>query len=289
MPERPGGVDVREVPWPVRLRLGHAAIQRVADGVGVDVLHIKGLTVARELRPSGTRGSDVDIIVRPSHVERLDRAMRASGWVLYSTFRSGSPFGHAQTYSHESWGYIDLHRFFPGLEASPARSFERLWSDREFIELGGWSCAVPDLTGQALILVLNDARAAGGSRSDTAVSWKNANAMRRNEIMKLVKELDAEVAFAAATGGLEQYRDRREYQIWKIASEGGSRTAEWRARVRAAPSFGAAVRLTARAPLVNVDRLTHRLGRRPTRPEVAAEFVRRIRRGVGETLRRRRR
>ena len=33
------------VPLPVRLRFGHAALQHVADGIAVDVLHIKGAAV----------------------------------------------------------------------------------------------------------------------------------------------------------------------------------------------------------------------------------------------------
>ena len=274
----------RDVPMAVRLRFGHAAVQRVADGVGADLLHIKGLAVADELRPT-SRGSDVDVLVRPTHVERLDRAMRAAGWVLYSTFRSGSPFGHAQTYTHDAWGYIDVHRFFPGLGVTPARAFDRLWRDRSTIELAGWNCAVPDVAGQALILVLNDARASAGNRRDVAAAWEDAGAERRAAVVALRDELGAEVAFAAATGGLDRYRDRREYRMWKVASEGGSRTDEWRARVGSAPDFGAAVRVAVRAPLVNVDRLTHRLGRRPTRREVAGEFIDRIRRGAGEAFR----
>ncbi len=47
--------------------------------------------------------------------------MRKRGWRLYSTFATGSPFGHAQTYTHEAWGYFDIHRFFPGIRLAPDR------------------------------------------------------------------------------------------------------------------------------------------------------------------------
>ena len=92
----------------------------------------------------------------------------------------------------------------------------------------------------------------------------------------------APVAFAAAVGRLERFRGERDYRLWKIASMGGSRTAEWWARVRAAPSIGMALRVVAHAPLVNVDRLAHRLGRTPTRGEILAEFFRRIAHAIRE-------
>jgi hypothetical protein len=92
---------------------------------------------------------------------------------------------------------------------------------------------------------------------------------------ELVSRLRAEVAFAAATGDLERYRDEREYLLWKVVSQGGPRSLEWWARIRAAPDVRSRVRLVARAPLVNVDHLAHRLGRRPTRWEIVVEFVHR--------------
>jgi len=90
------------------------------------------------------------------------------------------------------------------------------------------------------------------------------------------------VAFAAAVGELERYRGEPDYRLWNVVSEGGSRSEDWWARVRAAPSFAAAMRVVARAPLVNVDHLAHRLGRPPTRFEIVTEFFARPARAVGE-------
>lgn len=270
------------VPLPVRLRFGHAAVQHLADRLGVDLLHIKGAAADPSLRPGGYSGSDVDVLVRPSHVARLDRALRQHGWRLYSTFEYGSPFGHAQTYLHDAWGYIDIHRFFPGIRLEPGRAFERLWVDRQAVEIAGIECQVPSVPAQAVLLVLNAARSTMRTRPDVEVAWRDASEEQRARMEALVADLDAPVAFAAATGGLERYRNERDYRLWRIVSEGGSRTAEWWARVRAAPSLGGAVRVAARAPLVNVDHLAHKLGRRPSRAEIFAEFFRRPVRAVGE-------
>jgi hypothetical protein len=263
------------VPLPVRLRFGHAAVQRVADQVGVDLVHIKGASVDPSLRPGAYSGSDVDVLVRPSGVVVLDRALRAHGWQLYSTFEHGSPFGHAQTYLHPAWGYIDIHRYFPGIRLDPDHAFDVFWADRHRVEIAGVGCDVPSVTAQAVLLVLNAARSAKGARVDVVTVWHDADDARRDEMLQLVGRLHADVAFAAAAGGLERYRNDREYRLWKVVSGGGSRAAEWWARIRAAPDTRAALRIVMRAPLVNVDHLAHRLGRTPTRGDIVVEFLRR--------------
>ena len=257
-------------------------MQHLADSIGVDLLHIKGAAVDPSLRPSGYAGTDVDVMVRPDHLARLDDALRANGWILYTTFASGSPFGHAQTYLHDAWGYIDVHRFFPGIRVAPGPAFERLWNDRHRIEIAGIGCNVPDVPAQALVLILNAARAGSAARYDLAAVWRDAPDERRAGITSLVDDLDAHVAFAAAVGELEQYRGARDYRLWKVVSSGGSRSEEWWARVRAAPTLSQSLLVIARAPLVNVDHLAARLGRRPTRREVVAEFFGRPARAIGE-------
>lgn len=275
-----------EVPIPlwVRLRFGRAAVQVVADQIGVDLLHIKGDAADRSLRPAEDSGTDVDILVRPAHVAALDRALRAQGWRVYTSFVHGSPFAHAQTYLHESWGYLDLHRWFPGVRADPEVAFERMWIDRETVEFAGVGCRVPSVAAQATLLVLNAARG-GAAGEDLALSWTEATAEHRAEVMELVAALDAFVAFAAATGDLERFRGERDYLLWKVVSTDGARSEEWWARVRSARSLGAALRIVARAPLVNVPHLTIELGRAPTRREVIVEFFARPVRAMAEVWR----
>ena len=116
-----------------------------------------------------TSGTDVDILVRPADVSRLDRAIRREGWRLYSTFAYGSPFGHAQTYLHETWGYLDLHRAFPGIRLDPASAFDVLDRDGSLIDEVGIACRVPGIDAQAVLLLLNAARAGGRDNPDVAL------------------------------------------------------------------------------------------------------------------------
>jgi hypothetical protein len=274
---------VEEVPVPldVRLRFGRAAVQVVADRIGADVLHIKGDAVDPSLRPLNA-GTDVDILVRPEDVARLDRAIRGAGWRLYSTFAYGSPFGHAQTYLHDMWGYLDLHRSFPGIGLDKASAFDVLDRDGSLIDEAGIDCRVPSVEAQAILLLLNAARAGGRDNPDVARIWGRASPEERQRLLRLADELRARVALAAATGDLEQYRGAREYALWKSISGGGSRSAEWWGRVRAASSMRDALAVVAQAPRVNIERLTHDLGRAPTRGEVFREFFHRQRRAMAE-------
>ena len=271
------------VPLWVRVRFAHAVVQHLADARGLDVLHIKGEAIDPSLAAPNRHGTDADVLVRPSHVSRLLEALQAHGWEMRSAFETGSPFGHAAGMHHDQWGYADVHRIFPGVTVDPELAFDLLWRDRSKMLIGGITCPVPSLTGQLAILVLNASRS-GWGRSDLRTAWEAADPRRAANVRALVTLLGAEVAFAAATGDLDRYRDRCDYDLWRVTTRGGTRVEEWRARVKAAPDRRAALRIALRAPLVNVDHLAHQLGRRPTRREVARAFVDRARHGVRELV-----
>jgi hypothetical protein len=159
------------------------------------------------------------------------------------------------------------------------------------MELAGRPCAVPSLPAQVLVLILHAGRSpsSGHSHRDIEASWGAADPELRREIQRLLEELDAHLGFAAAMGGLDGYRERRDYELWRVASEGGTRLDEWRARIKAAPTRRAALTLVLRAPLVNVEHLAMVLSRPPTRWEILREFFARPGRAVQDEWRSRRR
>lgn len=279
------------VPLPTRLAFAHAALQVIAREAHVDVLHIKGVAVDPSIGTVVGSGSDADLLVRPSHIPRfLDRVERR-GWQHYTDFESGSPFGHAATYFHDSWGFGDLHRHFPGIGLAADEAFEQLWSARTTTPLAGVPCDVPSLDAQVLVMVLNAARS-GGATSRMALvrtAWEGASPELRDRVTALAARLQAEVAFGAGLGELRQFRGRRDYWLWKVSSQGGTRLEEWTARIWAAPTLSEALRLALRAPLVNTEHLALRIGHPPTRLEVLREFVARPYRGVVQEVGRLRR
>ena len=70
---------------------------------------------------------------------------------------------------------------------------------------------------------------------EVRLAWTQAPPEAKADVRALVGELDADVAFSVTTGNLEDYRDRPEYQLWRLYS-GGDPGANWfLAGVRASP------------------------------------------------------
>ena len=270
----------------VRLVFARAAVQVIARRAGIRMLHIKGASIDRSLRATPRGGSDIDVMVDPAEVERMHAILLEHGWQVYSDFEAGSPFAHARTYMHREWGYLDLHRRFPGIRIPDDRAFELLWAGHSSHDAAGISCAVPSTDAQTVLLVLNAAREPVGRRAEARELWACRTPEEHERRAGLVRDLHAEVAFAAALGDLPRYRGRAEYPLWKAVSEDGGRIAEWWGRIRAAQSLAEALRIASRAPFVNREVLGHELGRSPTTKDLLSAYVRRVRVGLREIARR---
>ncbi len=277
-----GETLIEPVPVRVRLAMMRAAAQVLGERAGVRMLHIKGDSVDSSLRATTSSGSDVDILVDPAGVPAFHEALLAEGWSIYSTFNAGSPFGHAQTYFHGDWGHLDVHRRFPGIQIADADAFELLWASRIPGVVAGIDYQAPSVDAQAVLLMLNAARDPRNGRAAADRLWGTIGAEQKLRCLALVAELDAVVAFAAATGRLDSYAHRREYRLWKAVSQDGSRIAEWWGRIRAQRTAADAVRIGARSVLVNRERLEHRLGHAPSPRDVVAEFLARSAQGARE-------
>ena len=139
---------------------------------------------------------------------------------------------------------------------------------------------MPNQTAQRLILLLHAARSVHAHGDDIRAAWGEASDLEREQIRVLAGELDAEVALAAATGELERYRDRREYDLWRMYTENLTTTAGFRriaAEVRAAPADARFVRLRvvsyAISALVQMPRrVANQIARRPTLSEITAAY-----------------
>lgn len=279
------------IPGPVRLILAHAAVQVVADDCGVDVLHIKGEAQHPLVRRVGRESTDVDVLVRPAQIVRLLAVLQKRGWTLVSGFKSSSAFEHSATLINTTWGYLDVHRHYPGFGVPSAEAFDHLWLARTRWAAGGVGCAVPDVVAQRLILLLHAARSAHSDRARADVDhvWHYTDEVDRARVTQLAARLQAGVALGAAIGDLEPWRDDPTYPLWLIASTGGTRRQEWAARIRATPTLLGKTRLVLQAPLVNVDHLAVLRGHRPSWREVIVEFFARPVRGGAEEWSQRRR
>ncbi len=283
--ERPNvsgaGLPVVEIPHLARAHLAHAVLQVVADEVGVPLLHLKGPALAPGIRPPGHLSTDADVLVAPGRLGRLEQALAERGWRRIADVESGSAFAHAATWRHLDWGHADLHVQWPGPTVTDEETFSILGEDAFDQPIAHVPCRVPGRTAQILVLLLHAARTAGSA--DVEYAWNNQTEEQRAAVTALADRLGAQVPLAAALGDLETYRDDATYDLWRFYREGGGRLDEWRARYRAAATPAARRRVLLGALRVNRDHLGLRLGRAPTRAEVAAAQLGRVR-TVGREL-----
>lgn len=155
-----------------------AVVARVARDAGLDLLLIKGPSLAAH----GLRGErawgDVDVLVRPGQVGRLRRALAGSGWDSVNE-TPGYPLvtlPHAITLVHPRWHTeVDVHTFLPGSYADAATTFDLLWADRSSIDLAHQPVLCTGRISSALVAALNLARTAATPRSrDEAQQWRAA-------------------------------------------------------------------------------------------------------------------
>lgn len=271
------------MPVAARVHLAHAVVQKLADDLDIDLLHLKGPAVLPGLRAAGHQSSDVDVLVRPSHLFRLIAALESLGWEQRTEFATGSVFEHAANWWHDSWGWVDVHVSWPGVTVEAEQAYDVLARDNQRHEIAHRDCPVPGRTAQRMILVLHAARS-GGFTDDHV--WTDATPDEQDRVRALAAELEAEVALAAGIGELDLHRDAPTYALWHHFVHGGSRFDEWRARLAAAPDARSKVHLLISSMRVNRDHLRMELGRPPTPREVRARQVRRIRRVFAEIPRR---
>lgn len=284
----------------VLVTLAHGYVQLLADEYGVDILHLKGRAVDERLwqrsasgEPGPRHSLDVDVLVRPAHVDRFVAALLAHDWHKVTGFVEGSAFAHAMNLRHRYLGNVDLHRWWPGFGLSAQEAFDRLWDEHLATrEIANVRCTVPDLAMQRLVLLLHAGRTGGVAHADYDACWRTASVEERAEVRALAEQFDAQIAFAAAIGELEEHRGKPEYLLWRHFSRGSqNRWDEWAGRWRAARGLRGKARVVRGFVSINADLMRERIGHEPTTRDYVAEYGLRVRSAavdVARSVRRRR-
>jgi Uncharacterised nucleotidyltransferase len=233
------GATVSNRAW---IELLHAEVCWVLAGAGVDALVIKGPSIAQWLYPEGGRESaDVDLLVRPAHWDRAVEVLTERGFRdTLDDFRDGEAPPHSVTLSRtdpELGAHaVDLHRHFPGMDASPATTFDALWGRRVEASQAGVPVWFPDVTSRALVIALHIARDPHPAKTaeDLRRAWAELDADHRRELRDLATQVHAEPALRAGletlpetTPGVQELglSDVEVPAIWVLQSQGASGTA----------------------------------------------------------------
>jgi hypothetical protein len=211
-------------------------------------------------------------------VDRFVQILLADGWRIQAHFETGSVFEHAMTLYHASWGLTDIHRFFPGLgrHGDYEKTFDRVWAARRTRFIAHRPCTVPSDLDARLIVVLHRARAASRYSADINYLVNRMSYADWQRLKERANELDSNLAYSAAMGGLEQYRGDRDYLLWLSVSQDVPHYVQWIGRLRSATTLRDKLRTLKNIFFVNKDHLAMQLGRTPTRAEVRAKFFERF-------------
>lgn len=244
--------DLPPIPLMLRTRLAHATLQAIADDCGVDILHIKGPAIDAALLPANDDApadataeqaaiprlsQDADVLVRPAHLKHFLAALKRHGWQRRTSLYSGGAVEHSVDWWYPELGGVDVHVRFPGIQLPPAHAFAELWRERNSTEIAHRVCPVPSLDAQRLLLLLHAARNGGPESADVGPCWRNATPDERQSVSQLATSFGAEVALAGATGNLNDYANRANYNLWRLLGQPNTDAFElWLASVRAAPT-----------------------------------------------------
>lgn len=276
------GDSLAHVPLEVRLKLAHAYFEYQAGLLAADVLHIKGYVFGTDTYPSQRTSSDVDLLVRPSHVDAFLAGLVKDGWEVLSTFESGSIFEHASTIYHPIWGLCDIHRYFPGIGyENPEVAFTQLWEARRYKEMAGIPCATPSLLDSRLLVVIHGARTINVLTHPDILHLKETlESETWDQMQERARELDALLAYDTALGDLEKHRKSPYYLMWKSVSEPVPAYVQWWARITRVRGLKNRVRVILQIASINEDSLAMSLGHRPSKQEKRAWFYSRLRKLV---------
>lgn len=274
------GPGIADVPLALRIRLSHAYFQYLADRHGIDILHVKGYAFAQEVYRAGRSSSDVDLLVRPEHIQKLIEVAQQDGWEILARFETGSIFEHAMTLYHGTWGLVDIHRYFPGIGDSQGSAFEALWQQRRTRLIAHFPCVLPSLIDSRIFVVVHGARSDSRYNADIGFLKQTLSADDWEDMRRRLPEIGAEIAFAAAFHELDTFKSHPDYLLWKSVSEETSAFIRWKARFQHAQGVQGKIKVLRSILFVNRDHLAMELGHTPSKQEIRQKFFSRFS-GIG--------
>jgi hypothetical protein len=242
-------VTVSNRPW---LELLHAEVCWALDALDVDALVIKGPSISEWLYPEGEREStDVDLMLRPSQWDAATSILEGRGFEpTYSGFRETETALHSldlqRTNAEQGLHGLDLHHYFPGIEADPEEAFNVLWEARLPGEQAGVTVWFPSIDARALIIALHAARDTRSSKTmeDLRRAFAALDAEQIASLRDLAARLDAQAVLRAGietlpeTAGLVGPLGLTDVDVpnyWRLRSQGADPLTAELERIRSLP------------------------------------------------------
>ena len=220
--------------------------------MGVDALVIKGPSIGEWLYPEDDRESaDVDLLLRPSQWNLARETLESRGFEpTYAGFRETESALHSldlqRTTAEQGRHGLDLHRYFPGIDADSEQAFDVLWADRSLSEQAGVPVWFPSIEARALIIGLHAARDPGSPKTteDLRRAMNTLGPTQVRALSDLARRLNAQAALRVgvemlpATAGFVDtlgLGDVGMPALWVLRSQGADPLSTELERVRSLP------------------------------------------------------
>jgi hypothetical protein len=215
------------------IELLHAELCWALARADVDVLVLKGPSLRLWLYPEGRDSLDVDLLVRPADWAQAVDVLRARGFTASHAGRGpGETSDHSEEFHRVDPGLgghsVDLHRYFPGIEATPEVAFGVLWRARAPGCVGGVDVWFPDLAARTLLAALHAARDPYSAKATEDLRRAAAQLQPATAagLIDLAEQLQARGALRA---GLETQPSTRDL-VEQLGLQGVEVPDEWRLR-----------------------------------------------------------
>ena len=178
--------------------LATALVDYVAASAGLPLLFIKGPGATMMGLRENHISADVDVLVRPQHLNRIVELLGTRGWLERpSGVTVVRKYVHSRTLYHPQWNSdVDVHDRFPGMEAPPGSAFDTLWRDRQHLVMATRNVPVPSVPAAVIFQALHSLRAMDDPRHQREYSLllQRADATLHQNIRDLSLELQATAA-----------------------------------------------------------------------------------------------
>lgn len=180
-PDHPNRVDKLRSPWlssPLH-ELVYGLVGNIALNANLELIFIKGPVLQSQGLRTREHSGDVDVLVKPAHLQALVELIGEWGWLVQPGVWDGTKVNHSITMSPGSWGCeLDLHEHFPGIGIDSESAFMKMQEMTSRFNFASTNLLVPSVEFHAVIHALHLIRPNFGRQVSTILSTCAVEALR---------------------------------------------------------------------------------------------------------------
>lgn len=188
-------ISAVSTPWMTSLfhELVYAMLTRISVLARIPIVFIKGPALHQQGLRERAHSGDVDVWVEPELLELFVEELSKWGWSRKASVWDGTELDHSVTLLPSTWGCeIDVHRYYPGCNASPAVCFFLSYSTASIFQCGSVDVKIANRVVNGIIYVLHDLRSKNSHEMSAGFHSETIDVLRKigSEVISVCRELD---------------------------------------------------------------------------------------------------